>query len=149
MMKRLLLTIALLCAPAWAGTCGAGYAYSTTKWIDHYQISATLTDYVAYWPGGTAFKTVANGGNVESATALDVIFCDAASAGNQLSHELVAGSYVELCVLEDENWPARFERLYNAQAAQDMRQLQIPASVREHLAALGTPVELKLIEGAS
>lgn len=62
---------------------------------------------------------------------------------------MVAGSYVELCVLEDENWPARFERLYNGQAAQDMRQLQIPAQVQEHLKALGAAQGMKMIGGDS
>lgn len=60
---------------------------------------------------------------------------------------MVAGSYADLCMSEDGNWPARFERLYNGQTAQDMRQLQIPAQVQEHLKALGAGQVLKRIGG--
>lgn len=42
----------------------------------------------------TNLKTVSNGGQVQSSTGLDVIFCTASSGGSQLPHELVTGSYV-------------------------------------------------------
>lgn len=62
---------------------------------------------------------------------------------------MVAGSYADLCISEDDNWPARFERLYNGQAAQDMRQMQIPAQVQEHLKALGAGQGIKMIGGGN
>lgn len=60
---------------------------------------------------------------------------------------MVAGGWSELCMCEDANWPARFERLYKARAEQEQRRLQTPASTREHLAALGAAQMLKQIGG--
>lgn len=60
---------------------------------------------------------------------------------------MVGGSYVDLCMCEDPNWPARFLHLYAAQAENDQRQLQIPAQVREHLMALGAGRVVKQIGG--
>jgi hypothetical protein len=84
--------------------CGTGYAHHTTISIASSSVSggSDLTNYPALvaFNGAatnsitlTNLKTVANGGQVTSSSGLDIIFCNAASGGTQLSHELVAGTY--------------------------------------------------------
>jgi hypothetical protein len=59
------------------------------------------------------------------------------------------GGWAYVCTTEDPEsvLSAQFERRYEAQHAQEQRQLQIPAQVREHLMALGAGRMVKGIEG--
>jgi len=79
--------------------CPTGYAYSETRTIPHGLVAENLVDFpVALYFNGisinsitdAAIKTVANGGQAQSSTGLDIVFCQ---NGFQLSHELVNGSY--------------------------------------------------------
>jgi hypothetical protein len=56
-------------------------------------IGADVSNYVVYFGGNAALKTVANGGSVQTSTAIDVVFCTAASSGTVIPYELVAGTY--------------------------------------------------------
>lgn len=63
---------------------------------------------------------------------------------------MVAGCWADLCESCDENIPARFERLYNAQAAREQYVAQIPAPVMDRLKAIGGEMfGMKMIGGES
>ena len=63
---------------------------------------------------------------------------------------MVGGSWGDLCISEDENWPARFERLYKEQATREQYVAQIPAPVMDRLKQLGGDgLGLKMIGGSS
>lgn len=61
--------------------------------------------------------------------------------------KMVSGSYCDMCIAEDEHIPARFERLYKAQAEKQHRNDMIPQGVRDHLETLGAAQGLKMIGG--
>jgi hypothetical protein len=111
-MRRLLAVLLILC-PTWlaAGTCGNGYNFvhkfsvapAKVPNTDQTSFPVTLTFNGAgiynyyYLPD---LKTVANGGQIQNTVTVlsntapaDLIFCDAASAGNSLDYELVPGTY--------------------------------------------------------
>jgi hypothetical protein len=106
-MKKLLLIVVLLCGSAFAGTCGNGYTYSVKFTVP--TGNNPNTDQTNF-PVGLAFNganpynsyyfpdlaTVANGGKIQNTAnnsisvsgPADLIFCDAASAGNTLKFEV-------------------------------------------------------------
>ena len=84
--------------------CGTGYAHSVPLTVAAANVSggANLNSFpvLVSFNGATTnsitlanLKTSANGGQVQSASGYDIIFCTAQSGGTQLSHELVNGSY--------------------------------------------------------
>lgn len=114
-MKKLFLFLLACCAPAFGmqmwpfpggrvptaqpSNCGSGYAHYRTYTVNNVIISGPHANLpVIFAPqaqGGASqasFKTVANGGSVESASGYDIIVCTAASGGTQIAHELVSYS---------------------------------------------------------
>jgi hypothetical protein len=96
---------AICTTPSGSGAtgCGAAFAHHAAITLATATGGADLTNFPVLlgFNGATTnsltltnLKTVANSGQVQSSTGLDVIFCTASNAGTQLSHELVAGSYV-------------------------------------------------------
>jgi hypothetical protein len=84
--------------------CGAAFSHHAALTVASSSVSggADLANYPALvgFNGATQnsialtnLKTVANGGQVQSSTGLDIIFCSASNGGTQLNHELVAGTY--------------------------------------------------------
>jgi hypothetical protein len=106
-VKRILATIILLCAPVFAGTCGSGYTFSYKFTVLPAKVPNTdQTNFpvLVAFNGASSFnylylsglKTVANGGQIQNTAnnsisisgPADLIFCDAASAGNALKFEV-------------------------------------------------------------
>ncbi|HZL20552.1 MAG TPA: hypothetical protein VFG23_22665 [Polyangia bacterium] len=87
------------------GSCGSGFSHYAPITIASSNVSGG-TDLSSFpillaFNGAatnsltlTNLKTVANGGQVQTGSGVDVIFCSAATGGTQYSHELVTGSYV-------------------------------------------------------
>lgn len=95
-MKKILGLIALLLATAFASAtpCPTGYAFTYSLTIlTQSGLSGNLSNFPMYWAGDAALKTVANGGVVQTAGGLDVVWCDAAVGGNLLPYELVSGTF--------------------------------------------------------
>lgn len=55
--------------------------------------------------------------------------------------------YPTMCISEDQNIPARFERLYKEMAGKELYQAQMPLQVQEHLKALGAGQAFRQIGG--
>jgi hypothetical protein len=105
-MKKLLLVVLMFCGSLWAGTCGSGYSYAKKFTVPIYQVPNTdRTNFPVYLAfNGVGFgdilladlKTVANGGKIQNTAnnsisvsgPADLVFCDAASAGNALKYEV-------------------------------------------------------------
>jgi hypothetical protein len=107
-MRKLLVIFALLVPSlTWAGTCGNGYSFSQKLIVKHNLVANTTTltnfPYLIPFNGAatnsitlTALKTVANSGSIQNTAAnsagvtgpADLVFCDAASAGNALKYEV-------------------------------------------------------------
>src|SRR3990167_6482029 len=67
-----------------------GYTYRRTLTVDNTKVSGTgdLTNFPILFSGTyTYLKTTGNGGNVQSATGLDIIFTSDANGSIQLAHE--------------------------------------------------------------
>jgi hypothetical protein len=103
-MKKLLLLVFLLVSNiGWATACPTGYSSSQKYVISHFLVPNTDQanfPAVITFNGGSDnsitladLKVTGSGGLVQSSTGLDIIFCDAASAGNLLSFERV--TYVD------------------------------------------------------
>jgi hypothetical protein len=84
-------------------TCGIGYSHYVPLTVSGDTGGSTLLNFpiLVSFNGNspnsltlTNLEGIGNGGQVQSATGLDVIYCTAASGGVQLSHELVSGTYV-------------------------------------------------------
>ncbi len=93
-MKRLAITLLVLCGAAWGTACPSGYSFSTTYNIPPNAVfgGSNLTNIPMLFTGGATFKTVGNGGSLQSSTGIDLVFCD--STGTTLvNYELVVGTY--------------------------------------------------------
>ena len=96
------LTGAVTCSQLPNTGCGFGFAHYASITLATATGGSDLTNYplLLGFNGATTnsvtlanLKTVANGGQVQSSTGLDIVFCNASSSGVQLNHELVAGTY--------------------------------------------------------
>lgn len=80
-------------------------------------------------------------------------YYDATGARKMLGERLwgvvrmVAPCWEDLCVSEDDNWGARFERLYKGQQEHEHELLQIPGAVQERMRAMVGDMTKRLTGG--
>lgn len=94
-MKKLFPIILFLCSLAYGTACpNTGYQYYVSLTVAAQSSTGTnQTNFPAVYIGNAYFKTVGNGGYLQSSTGIDVIFCTSSSGGNLLPYELVVGTY--------------------------------------------------------
>lgn len=95
-MRRIAIALGLLLAPVltWATACPTGYSTTIPIVIPaRTGMSADLTNFPLYYKGDVLLAAIASGGYAALSIGVDIVFCDAATSGNLIPYELVAGTY--------------------------------------------------------